>query len=54
VREQRVRDLRDRENEYQVEKQFGVGDAAVLVRRVHPIQRAAMLVCRHRPAPGPD
>jgi hypothetical protein len=51
VREQRVRDLRHRENEYQVEKQLGIGDAAVLVRRMHPIQRAAMLVRCHRPAP---
>ena len=43
MREQRVRDLRDRENEHQVEKQLGIGDAAVLVRRVYPVQRAAML-----------
>ena len=53
MRKQRVRDLSDRENEHQVEKQLGIGDAGVLMRGVHPVQRAAKLVCRHRPAPAP-
>ena len=37
-----MRNLRDRENEHQIEQQFGVGDAGMLVRHNGAKQRAAM------------
>jgi hypothetical protein len=49
---QRVRNLRDRENEHQIERQLGVGDAAVLMRRVDAKQRTALIVSRHAPLPA--
>jgi hypothetical protein len=50
--QQRVRYLRDRENEYQIEKQFGIGDAAVLVRRDLSIKRTAFAINRHARVPA--
>jgi hypothetical protein len=43
----------DRENEHQIEKQFGVGDAAMLVRHNGAKQRAAFIVPRHGNGPQP-
>ena len=45
--EQRVRDLRDRKHEDEIEEQLDVGHAVVLVRRDLAIHRAVWLV-RHR------
>jgi len=51
---QGVGDLGHRENKYQIEKQFGVGDATVLVRHERAKQRAAVIF-RHPIVPrAPD
>jgi hypothetical protein len=49
-----MRYLGDRENENQIEEQFGVGDAAVLVRHDWAKQRAALIVPRHGAPCPPD
>jgi len=48
-----MRDLGDCEHGHQVEQQFGIGDAAALVRLERAEQRAAGIIARHRfPAPA--
>ena len=47
--QQRVRELRDREDEDEIEEQLGVGDAAVPIRRDDTKQRAAWIFRRHAP-----
>jgi hypothetical protein len=42
-----VRDLRDRENEHQIEQEFGIGDARMLVRHDRAIQCAALTIFHH-------
>ena len=44
----RVGELRDRENEHEIEEQLDVSDAMMPVRGSLPQQRVALLQLRHR------
>ncbi len=48
--EQRVGYLRDRERKHEIEEQFGIGDAAMLVRQQRAKQRSALIVLHHAPS----